>query len=177
MYSEVATTWLRRTWKSLAPVAGSLLIAFVLIYLDIVEFGSYMFCALACPVWFVISAVIALVQRPTWRITVARVLAAPVVLLLAVSNYSVQSSIAMANAAYVIQACESYRTDNGSYPDRLDQLVPRYLKSIPRAKYCHFFGGFCYVRIDQSPILWWTAMPPFNKRVYDFERRTWRYLD
>jgi hypothetical protein len=31
----------------------------------------------------------------------------------------------------LIDAIESYRTDNGAYPESLDQLVPEYLESIP----------------------------------------------
>jgi hypothetical protein len=98
-----------------------------------------------------------------------------VTLLLVLANYSIQKSIATANAAYIIQACESYREANGSYPARLDRLIPRYLRSIPRAKYCFWFGEFQY--FPEVHLLCWFDIPPCGRRVYSLERRTWRYLD
>ncbi len=36
------------------------------------------------------------------------------------------------NQRSLATGCELYRSDHGRYPDRLDELVPTYLKAIPR---------------------------------------------
>ncbi len=96
--------------------------------------------------------------------------------LLVIANYSVQKRIAMANSARLIQACEQYREAHGAYPGRLDDLVPHYLGSVPRAKYCCWLSGFWYLASPQHLLLWY-EIPPFGRRVYMFETGEWRYLD
>ena len=106
----------------------------------------------------------------------ARVLIPVVTGLFVVVNYSVQRTIAMGNAECLIQACERYREDNGAYPERLGELLPRYLNSVPRAKYCCSRSEFWYFRAPR-PLLVWYEVPPFGRRVYNFETGNWRYMD
>ena len=176
MVTKDAQTQRKRAWQAVAPVGGSLLAASLLICHDIVLCGSYVGSYLACPVWLVVSIVALFVQRPSARVAIARVLFPLVTLLLVLANYSLQKSIATANAAKIVRACESYREANGSYPDRLDELVPVYVNSIPRAKYCCSWGEFVYYRSPRYPILWWYPMP-FAKMVYNFDTRTWCSID
>jgi hypothetical protein len=82
----------------------------------------------------------------------------------------------MDNAERLIEACERYREANETYPERLGELVPRYLNSIPRAKYCCSWGEFWYFGAPR-PLLLWYEIPPFGRKIYNFERGTWRYLD
>jgi hypothetical protein len=82
----------------------------------------------------------------------------------------------MGNAARLIEACERYREANGAYPERLADLAPLYLSSVPRAKYCCSYSEFRYYG-SPSPILSWYQIPPFGRRVYNFETGKWRYLD
>lgn len=160
----------------MAPIRGSLVGALILLFLDVVLDGFYHFSLLACPVWFFVSVAKAHLQCPAWRVAIARALVPLVTLVLAVANYNVQESIAMARAADIIRACESYREANGSYPDRLDQLVPRYMNSIPRAKYCCWLGEFQYSPSPRSHILRWYLIPPFGRMVYNFETRKWFFV-
>ena len=176
MVTRDAQTWRQRAWQALAPCGGSLLAASFLICHDIVLCGSYLGSYLVCPVWLVVSVVAVLVQRPSARVAIARVLFPLVTLLLVLANYAVRKSIATANAAKIVRACESYREANGRYPDELGELVPVYVNSIPRAKYCCSWAEFVYYRSPRYPILWWYPMP-FAKMVYNFDTGTWLFID
>jgi hypothetical protein len=160
----------------LTAIRGTLICALVLVLLDVGVNGSYLSSALVCPIWFLAAVVRAIVRRPRLGVAAARVLIPLVTLLLVIVNSSVQKRIAMANAARVIQACEQYRQANGAYPARLSDVVPRYLSSIPKAKYCCAFNEFTYFG---SPVhlLLWCEVPPFGRRVYNFETGNWKYLD
>ena len=65
-------------------------------------------------------------------------------LALVLTNNAVQSRIAEANAAKIVKACEEFHAANGKYPKTLGELVPKYLSSVPHAKYCLVFGEFLY---------------------------------
>jgi hypothetical protein len=166
-------------WDAVAALCGSLIGAFVLICLDAVLDGCYLTSLLVCPVWFIVSVVKSLVQRPKPLIASARAAVPLVTLLLVLGNYYVQRSVANANAANLIRACESYREANGTYPERLEQLVPRYVASIPRAKYCCLHGEFWYLygRDFECHILLWYDIPPFGRKTYNLDSRRWGYLD
>ena len=150
--------------------------ALVVVLLDVVFSGSYLFASRICPIWFLVALVLAIVRRPSVGVAAARILLPLATFLLVIANSSVQKRIAMAHAAQVIQACEQYREANESYPERLSDLVPRYLSSVPKAKYCLSFGEFMYFG-SPHPMLVWYEIPPFGRRVYNFETGNWKYLD
>jgi hypothetical protein len=160
----------------LTAIRGTMICALVVIFLDVVIGGSYLLSALGCPIWFLVAVVRAVVRRPSFGVATARVLIPLVTLLLVVANSAVQKRIAMTNAARVIQACEQYRQANGAYPQRLGDVVPRYLSAVPKAKYCLSFGDFMYFG-SPHPMLVWCEIPPFGRRVYNFERGSWGYVD
>ena len=89
------------------------------------------------------------------------------------ANNAVQIKIAEAHAAHIILACEGFHAANGRFPKSLDELVPRYIPSVPCAKYCLAYGKFNY----EQPMMAWCVIPPFNRRVYNFETRRWTYID
>jgi hypothetical protein len=92
-------------------------------------------------------------------------------------NGNLQWKISDAHAEQVIKACEEFRVANGRYPNRLDDLVPKYLSSVPPAKYCMFMGDFSYVNLNGGPcILWWTRYG-FYRRIYDFRVKQWGNVD
>ena len=163
----------------LAEIHGTAVCTVALILGDVVFCGSYLGSLFVCPIWFLAAVVSALVYKPSLGVGAARVLMPPAVLLLAVVNSSLQNSIAMDHAEQVIQACNEYHDANGVYPKRLNDLAPRYLSSIPRAKYCLAFGELRYHASEEDEIhsLVWCELPPFGRRIYNFERGTWGYLD
>jgi hypothetical protein len=55
--------------------------------------------------------------------------------------------------------------------------VPQYLNSVPLAKYCLGPPGrFAYHNLG-SPIIYWQVVPPYYRKIYNFETRSWSYLD
>lgn len=160
----------------LRAISGTLICALVVILFDVVVCGCYLFSTLVCPIWCIVSAVWAGLKRPEPRVAAARVLIPILTGLLAFANYSAQRTIAMRNAERVIEACERYRKANGAYPERLAELVPRYLNSVPRAKFCCSWGEFWYFG-PPRPLLFWYEVPPFGRRIYNFERGAWSWLD
>lgn len=172
----------RRFWSltdRLTPIGGTLFCSAVVVFLDVVVSGSYLFAAMICPIWFLVGVVRAIAMRPRWDVVAGRILIQVATLLLVLANHSLQVRIAQANAARLVQACENYRFANKNYPQRLDDLVPRYIRSIPRAKYCLLWRDFQY--FSAPPEYWflvWTKLPPFGRWVYGFdETRDWNYLD
>lgn len=93
----------------------------------------------------------------------------------AMSNGTLQWKISDVNAQRVIKACEEFRVVNGRYPSKLDELVPKYLTSVPPAKYC-MGGNFWYVNSDDLCMLWWSRYG-FYRRIYHFDEKRWSNLD
>ncbi|HEY2759733.1 MAG TPA: hypothetical protein VGI75_03300 [Pirellulales bacterium] len=164
---------------ALSPISGSLILSLILIFWDAVISGSYMFSALVCPVWFLVALFRAGISPAAPGVSPARILAPVFTLILVIANANIQIAIAEANAAKVIRACERYHEANGAYPNKLADLIPHYLSSIPMAKYCLMEGEFTYwgPPQTQNPMLKWVQLPPFGRQIYDFERHDWGYVD
>jgi len=84
--------------------------------------------------------------------------------------------MAETNAQRIIAACEEYHAAHGNYPDKLDELVPQYMSSVPVAKYCIAWNRFDYFN-HGNPLLVWCVVPPYFRKIYSFEGRRWSYLD
>jgi hypothetical protein len=161
---------------AMIAIRGTLICSLVVVVLDVVVDGSYLVSALVCPIWLLIAVVRTIMRPPSFAIGAARILVPVITGLVAFANFSMQGRIAMDNAAHVIQACERYPGINGAYPERLSELVPSYLSSVPRAKYCLLFGEFWYFG-SPGHMLLWHELPPFGRRVYPFDNGEWHYLD
>jgi hypothetical protein len=176
---DARLTTTRGTTVPRRGIKGSIWGAFALLIWDAGLFGSFLTSFLFCPIWFLVSIVKNAIQRPGWTIALIRITIPPLTLALVLANNAVQLRIAEQNAPRVAAACEQFYAANGKFPKTLDELVPRYLPSVPRAKYCYGFGfgEFVYMNFHGSPILFWYVIPPHGRRCYDFEHRRWRYLD
>ena len=139
--------------------------------------GSFLLSFCICTIWFLVSVLKNVFQRPGWTLGLFRIAVPALTLGLVLANNAVQYKIAEANAARIVAACENFELANGKFPQALDDLVPRYVQSIPRAKYCLAFGEFRYWNLDGRHSLVWYAVPPFGRRIYDFEERRWNYID
>jgi len=151
--------------------------AFVLLAWDVAFTGSFGLSFLVCPIWFLVSVLKNEINRPGWRLALLRIAIPALTLGLVLANDAVQYRIAEGNAPRIIAACDEFHAANGRFPQTLDELVPRYMRSIPRAKYCLEFGEFRYWDLDGHPILVWYVVPPFGRKIYDFENRRWNYID
>jgi hypothetical protein len=154
-------------------IRGTLIGAFVLLAFD-VFYGTFI-SAGVCPIWFLVSLVKAIKKRPGWVISLSRIVIPVITLAIVVGNAAIQSKVANANAERIIVACEQFRTATGKYPNQLGELMPKYLSSIPRAKYALAFSDFRYRSLGGNHLLMWDERPPYGRRSYDFEHRKWRY--
>jgi tetratricopeptide (TPR) repeat protein len=150
--------------------------ALALLVWDAAISGSFLMSFMVCPIWFLASILKSAVQRPGWRLALLRIAIPALTLGLVFANDAFQYRIGKANAPRIIAACEEFHSANGKYPKTLDELVPRYMGSIPRAKYCLMFGDFVYMNYGR-PMLVWYVVPPYGRKVYDFEEQRWNYLD
>ncbi len=165
----------RYVWSD-PGISVSIGTAIVLLAWDIAITGSCALSFILCPIWLVASLAKNAIQRPGWRLGILRIAVPAVTFALAVANSAFELRVAEANALRVVAACEQFNAANSSFPNGLDELVPRYMPCIPRAKYCLLYGEFVYLNLGK-PMLVWYVVPPFNRKIYDFETRRWRYMD
>lgn len=159
-------------------VGASIWSALALLALDVVFSGSFLMSSCFCPIWFLVSIVMNTIQRPGWRIALLRITIPAVTLGLVLANDAVQFRIAERNASLIVAACEKFHAASGRFPRSLDELVPRYMPSVPRAKYCLNWGEFHYLNnAGEWHALVWCVVPPFGQKIYVFEKRQWNYID
>ena len=120
---------------------------------------------------------------PNRRIARARATNAGICLLVAISIFvtlRLQNSMADRRAVKLGDACLAYRAKYHHYPKNLKALVPEFISSVPVARY-GLFGGdhFSYFSQDdhREPMLYYEAIPPFGRRFYHMESRSWGFLD
>jgi hypothetical protein len=155
----------------------SLVAAAVLLAWDGALYGSCLMTMIFCPIWFLVSLLKNAIERPGWGLALVRIGIPALTLGLARTNNDVQLGIAEANAQRVVAACEAYHAANGRFPQKLDELVPQYLNSVPVAKYCLLQpASFAYYDLG-TPKLYWYVVPPYLRKIYDFHTRSWSYLD
>jgi len=165
----------RCCWSSVSAVKGSLWLAAGVLLWDVGIEGFYGFALLACPVWFLISLCKNVISRPGWGIGVFRIAMPVLTLVIAVSNADFQWRVSDRNAGRVIEACEDFRSENGRYPETLDELVPEYFSSVPPAKHC-MLGRFWYFNFEGDCRLMWSRYG-YYRRIYDFDTKRWSNLD
>lgn len=156
---------------------GSLVGMFLLLAWDAAISGSFLVSLLVCPVWFVVSLAKGVIRRPGWKVGLSRLVVPTLTLGLVLGNAHLQSMMATINAERIIRACEQFRVASERYPTRLQELVPGYIGSVPRAKYSLAFGEFRYWSHEGRHRLMWVVVPPFGRKIYDFEHRQWGFLD
>lgn len=100
--------------------------------------------------------------------------------LAAVATGRFQAAAAQRHADQVVAACQRYRAERGSYPDRLEDLVPAYLPAVPPVTYALLAEPFRYSRGSgpaASPMLWYAEAPGAGRRVYAFNQGRWSRMD
>jgi len=85
--------------------------------------------------------------------------------------------IAKSRVNQIIVAVEEFKTVNNKYPQKLSELAPEYIQAVPRANYTLFANGFSYHNRDDHAFIAYVVMPPFGRRVYDFNQQKWSYID
>jgi hypothetical protein len=121
--------------------------------------------------------------RADHRVARLRAAKGGIYLLAAVSilaTIGLQNNMADRRAVKLGDACLAYRAKYHRYPISLKALVPEFMSSIPVARY-GLLGGdrfnYFYQEDLREPMLYYEAIPPFGRRFYHMETRSWGYLD
>lgn len=97
-----------------------------------------------------------------------------------IATIGLQNSMADRRAVKLGDACLAYRAKYHRYPKNLKALVPEFISSVPVARY-GLLGGDRFINSsqhdDREPMLYYEAIPPFGRRFYHMETRSWGYLD
>jgi hypothetical protein len=159
-------------------IKRSVVAAAILLAWDGAISASYLMSAIFCPIWFLVSLLTNAIERPGWRLALVRIGIPVWTLGLVSANNAVQLGVAEANAQRVVAACEQFHAANGRFPEKLDELVPHYINSVPIAKYCLGPSScFYYYSNSGTPLLYWQVVPPQLRKIYHFKTHRWTYLD
>jgi len=86
------------------------------------------------------------------------------------------TQVAARRAAVIIAACRAYEAKHGQLPESLDDLVPAFLSSVPRARYTLAASQFFYRKAtqpsDASHLLYYYPIA-LQRRVYNFGTDSW----
>jgi hypothetical protein len=161
----------------------------ILIAVGIFVFDAFVLNQGAVAVFVILLTFFVLVPRALWALRTSRALylerltRAGIYLLAAVAVFAanvLQNRMADRRATALGNACLAYHAKYQHYPQRLDELVPEFIPSVPAAKYTLGGGGnfFYYSRpTGGEPMLYYRALPPFGRRFYHMETGGWGYLD
>ena len=94
-----------------------------------------------------------------------------------VGVYRLNTFVGKKNAHRIVSAIEVYKSDKGVYPAELSDIVPEYMSGIPVCAYRLSGRQYRYFYTDSYHYLMWVEMPPFGRRMYDFQDKEWRYID
>jgi hypothetical protein len=86
------------------------------------------------------------------------------------------NKIARHRAENIISSIKEFKSEYQRYPDKLDELVPEFLPSVPLAKYTLGDNKFRYTA-SQEERRHLLIMPLTNMRYYNFEEDKWGVAD
>jgi len=125
----------------------------------------------------------------TARLRIARIGIYVAVALLGIGTVVAQAYLARSRANTIIVAARQYEAQHGRLPDRLDELVPAFIASIPSTNYTlippmnKFMyltpGNVSWQRLQQRGeepgrhVLMWGIFQIGGRPYYDFENHRW----
>ncbi len=90
---------------------------------------------------------------------------------------TINNKIAESRAEQLIHIIEQYHQANGKYPAQLSDLAPTFIPNVPIAKYTLGFNKFWYINRDENASIFYVAMPPFGRPIYNFNNKSWGYIN
>ncbi len=93
------------------------------------------------------------------------------------STFAFNKHVGYTHAEAIIGAVVSFRSDQGEYPEALDELIPEYLEEIPICAYRFVSSRYTFFESSGSHYLLWEEAPAFGRPAYEFETGQWRYID
>jgi hypothetical protein len=161
----------------LGGIKGSVVGAAVLLTWDALIGGTFMTSMLVCPIWFLVSLIQNAIERPGWDIALVRIGLPASLFGLVLVNNKFQLQVADARAQRVIAACVAYHAANGKFPEKLNELVPQYMPYVPSARYCPGpWSQFHYFNRGTTTLFWY-VFPPYDRKIYTFDTKSWSYLN
>ncbi|MFH1117767.1 MAG: hypothetical protein V1792_27925 [Pseudomonadota bacterium] len=128
--------------------------------------------------WMIPRTLVALIRKEPSTAVRGITLAVYVVMAAAsFSAYTANMHLAKERSDDVIRAVDGFHSKYRRYPKSLDEVVPEFLKSVPRANYKLLFGNFRYVHSEDKPFLMYYGWPPFQRLYYNFASKTRTMLD
>jgi hypothetical protein len=109
------------------------------------------------------------------RLITAGIFSLMVVCILTANNLNNQ--LARNRTLYLAAACEKFKSERGSYPEKLSDLVPAYIPEIHSAKVTLIYSGFMYIAREDRHAILFVAIPPFGRVTYTLENKSWGMID
>jgi hypothetical protein len=116
-------------------------------------------------------------ETTTWKRTIAYPLSPILGIAAIVIGTSLNWSMGRNNADKVIHAVETFHARTGEYPQSLNDLVPGYLDKLPRSAIRSFLTDYDYFVNGSSHTLFYVKIPPTGRSMYDFESKSWGFMD
>ncbi len=159
----------------------TLIVCAVLYFLDALLIGLPSLGTFLCVVFMLTNFVAFLWRRKGERAIVMkygiRSLALCLTVFAILSTFMFNKHMGHVNARLIIKAVEDYRSEQGKYPERLEDLIPQYFSKVPRAAIRLTSTKYYYLRHKEYHGLMWAEAPPFGRRTYRFETKKWSYID
>jgi hypothetical protein len=144
-------------------------------------YGSPVFGLLICSLVFVASGIAAIIyiflNKEFSKIYAVKCFIYLCACTCIISAYRLNISVGNRNADEIINTVEKFKEVKGDYPRRLSELVPEYMSRVPVCAYRLAGRQYHYSYTGTSHYLMWAQLPPFGRRVYDFQDKGWAYLD
>lgn len=159
---------------------GSFLIAAALYFVDAIWLGQGAIAVFGLLIPFFIAlprTLWAWKNKPLRKLRAAKLLVYLVMVIAIVATIQIDLSRAKQHAETLIVALKQYQARHGSYPDKLEQLVPEFLPAIPQARFCLTANTFFYRAADNSHTLSYMVMPPFGWESHNLETGRWTVRD
>ena len=133
--------------------------------------------AMVIVLWLLPKSLMLKYKRESARIPLTKAaIYSIMVLLVFLANFA-NNKLAKHRAENLIIAIEKYHQQTGIYPEKLNNLVPEYISSIPHAKFTLMLNEFGYINYKDTQALYYIELPPFGRPIYNFNRQSWGYID
>jgi hypothetical protein len=158
---------------------ATIIVAICLFFLDSVIFHQLSVAMIASVVlvfWLIPAALFSLKRR---EIAKTRALKALVYLIMVVAisvAFFANNRLAEERAKGLIAVINKFQVEHNRYPLALEELVPTYLPSVPRANFT-LTGRFFYSGYGDSTSLMYYTYFPFARRYFRFKSQTWTLID
>jgi hypothetical protein len=116
-------------------------------------------------------------RRSELRLQISQFGIYAVMCLAVLSWVSLNNAMARRRAMMLGDACRQFHTKYNRYPDRLEELEPEFIPSIPVAKYAFMNANFFYLKSTEDPEVGFVELPPFGRRLYHVKSGNWGYID